>query len=364
MRYLFMLIIYFYFLGCVNNSASKNQELNVTEELNTTIDKGEITSILGEKKILIEDVIHLTSYYETFNNTLHQYKVILKGNEPQFIRFTDSHRDNEACIVSYIHIDGDNNISSNFGDMVRYKHGYLNSGEYMLSFKCDGEEVTDGMTVDYTLEIGTDSNFNRIFNDDEAPIIPDSDNDGRNDDRDNCKDVSNPSQSDIDEDGIGDVCDNSNDSTYIDTIELPTELYSIKRLIEKRNPLFLLNVTEDGIYGINHTLDDYHIYTESFIRVDLEHRGFAEGTENPWSHYLRKGKYILRFIDGGNHAGFIHQVEWGTDTDGDFIMDIKDSCVDKKNYFMGDVKNIINEEDEYDTTIINYNLVGSSCDKL
>jgi len=66
-------------------------------------------------------------------------------------------------------------------------------------------------------------NVHLTFTDDQTTLLPDSstfdsDSDGICNDSDNCPDVSNSDQEDIDEDGAGDVCDEFSESNFDETI--------------------------------------------------------------------------------------------------------------------------------------------------
>ena len=74
------------------------------------------------------------------------------------------------------------------------------AGTYYVTFQAHTENGSDSRTIAITVTQATDG---------AGHAIADHDGDGIPDDRDNCPDVANPDQSDLDGDGIGDVCDPS-----------------------------------------------------------------------------------------------------------------------------------------------------------
>lgn len=66
--------------------------------------------------------------------------------------------------------------------------------------------------------------------------FPDTDGDGLRDNRDNCKDVSNPDQSDVDGDGLGDSCDDDKDGDGVPNTQDPDPADPNVPLSNKCNP--------------------------------------------------------------------------------------------------------------------------------
>ena len=81
-----------------------------------------------------------------------------------------------------------------------------------------------------------------------APYVPDSDGDGFNDQQDNCPSTSNVNQNDLDEDGLGDICDNDADG---DGFALGSDLNDL-------NPYFSNDPDSDGVdsSGATHYSDN------------------------------------------------------------------------------------------------------------
>ncbi len=87
---------------------------------------------------------------------------------------------------------------------------------------CDPDDDNDGINddkdrADYDARIHTQATEEETKESDTAEVnIPDTDGDGKKDSEDNCPQVSNNGQSDIDGDGLGDECDNDVDGDEIE----------------------------------------------------------------------------------------------------------------------------------------------------
>jgi len=80
-----------------------------------------------------------------------------------------------------------------------------NQGRIVLDFTLPADAIPGGYIVYASSIVSTSAGFNV------DSVGLDSDGDGIFDSTDNCPSISNPSQSDIDSDGIGDACDSSDD---------------------------------------------------------------------------------------------------------------------------------------------------------
>lgn len=119
-------------------------------------------------------------------------------------------------------LDGDG--VGNLCDIDRDGDGYTNEHEATVgtspdNWDTDGDHVKDSVDcakTDPTKAIGEDCEVTQIGNTPPDPIAPslddpfaDDDGDGTRNGTDNCPDVFNPGQQDIDGDGFGDACDNA-----------------------------------------------------------------------------------------------------------------------------------------------------------
>ncbi|NOZ91195.1 MAG: hypothetical protein GXO60_07940 [Epsilonproteobacteria bacterium] len=360
-KYLLMWVLILIY-GChsgsslTDNNISEDNQSNITiyeednqidadssEDNNVTVYKGDIHSIFGGDKIVIQDKIYTKVYGYTEPNTEHIYHLFLEGSEPQLVKFNANVSSfiSEDCRLTFFGITNQDK-KMYFMEETSYET-FIDSGEYMLHIECESEEESKGY-VDYILQVGTDSNFNYIFDENE-PIFIDNDGDNVNDSRDNCVGVYNPSQSDLDHDRIGDACDNeANFNTIEEVITLPTEYLKITRTTDgARELVFMLDVDADGVYALklSDIFLEYQVYDLNGSVVGYS-KGFAEGDESMWSYYLKKGQYFL-VLEIDEYGGYVYTLEIGNDTDEDFIIDALDSCVGKKNYFLGDV-NVTREE--------------------
>ena len=82
------------------------------------------------------------------------------------------------------------------------------AGEYCGSDQEDSDQDGIGDVCDLIVNVLFSDIPKSKQTDAEEEFIPDTDNDGIDDETDNCPMVSNSSQDDVDQDGVGDDCDN------------------------------------------------------------------------------------------------------------------------------------------------------------
>jgi PKD repeat protein/predicted nucleic acid-binding Zn ribbon protein len=151
-----------------------------TARLTVTDNEGSTDSIT--KKIYVQNSIP-TAYASATPTS---------GPFPLSVKFSGSGSDSDGYIDSYYWTFGDG--SSSYSQNPT--HAYSSSGTYTATLK-----VTDN-------EGGSNSDSIII----EVSSEPDDDGDGIPDYSDNCPDKYNPSQTDTDNDGYGDACDNDDDN--------------------------------------------------------------------------------------------------------------------------------------------------------
>ena len=144
---------------------------------------------------------------------------------------------------------------------------------------------------------------------DSCPVTPDPDNDpslcadadgdGILDDADNCPTVSNGDQADLDQDGIGDLCDSDQDGDGIPD----TEDSCVRTPNPDNNPAVCTDTDGDGILDIDDVCPGFNDLQ------DFDHDGIPDGCD------------ICPGVPNPDNDPAAC-----TDTDGDGVLDIGDNC--------------------------------------
>lgn len=116
--------------------------------------------------------------------------------------------------------------AENFGISYPYLNDENDNGMAVWNGQFYGEGIPKNILIDHNMEI-IYSNSGTVWPASWIPMIedaldscgvdciPDADGDGILNDNDNCPSIVNPDQSDFDEDGIGDLCDDCNGVTDV-----------------------------------------------------------------------------------------------------------------------------------------------------
>jgi hypothetical protein len=127
-------------------------------------------------------------------------RVDIMGQLPQ-----DQNQNNDSAITGMFYpekdTDGDGVIDENDNCPNTANSDQTDTDGDGMGNVCDSDDDNDGLTDEKEGEIGTD------------PLDPDTDNDGILDGQDNCPKTSNQNQADKDNDGIGDACDPTDNSS-------------------------------------------------------------------------------------------------------------------------------------------------------
>ncbi|RII26337.1 MAG: hypothetical protein CXR31_11645 [Geobacter sp.] len=180
-------------------------------------------------------------YLRTITDTTPNFSAdIRSGKEPVSVNFTDKTAvaDGQTIVAWEWDFDNDGIIDSNEQSPA---HTFTTIGKYTVSLK-----VTDASGQTYTKSA---TNF--------IDVYADTDGDGIADPLDNCPQVYNPRQSDLDADGVGDACD-----ANIDLVKTATSSTGLSRS----------TTTETSSTDVSALMKD-GVYTQA-IRIQKGKRGY------------------------------------------------------------------------------------------